>query len=470
MELEKKKRKISLNFNTYVILFSIIVISAIATWFVPAGEYDRVLNEATGRMVIDPNSFHYIDSSPVGFLDGFGMFLTGLSNMAEMIFFVFIIGGAFGVIRATGALDAALNTVIHKMEGREKLAIPVIMLVFSLFGTIMGCMEEMLPFFPLIIIMMVSLGYDRIVGLSCCLVGTGIGFAGATINPFTVGVGQGILELPPYSGMGFRVICYVVYITIAIIYVSRYAAKIRKDPEKSLLYGMEHNASQEGALDASIVEFTKGHKLVLLTFALGLVALVVGIVKFGFYLTEMSAIFIIVALLAGFFAKMKPGELADEFIKGMSGLAIAAMMMGMAGAISATLTAGGIMDTVIHALATVVQGLPAMICAPAMVIVQTCINLFIGSGSGQAAAVMPIMGPLADVIGVTRQTTLLAFLAGDGFTNLIWPTGGTMMAGIAIAGIPYAKWVKYILKLILLESVAAMILVTVSYQIGYGPF
>lgn len=464
--MKKLKLKVP---DAYALLFILAVVFAILTYIIPAGTYERILDEATGRMVVDPNSFHYIESSPISFFGLFESVFTSFVSMAEMIFFTLVIGGAFGIIKATGAIDAGISTLVSRVQGKEKLAIPLLMFIFSLAGAVMGSAEEMLPFYPIVVSLALALGFDSITGVAIVLVGAGAGFAGAIMNPFTIGVAHGIVGLPAFSGMGFRLICYTIIVGIAMVYVYRYAAKIHKNPTLSPAY--EDDIANK-AMHKEIVarEFTLRHKLVLITFVIGIGGLAFGVIKLGFYFKELTAVFLIIGIAAGIIGKLNIDTIAGEFVRGMSEMVYGALLIGVAGTISVVMSEGAILDTVIHALASLIQGFAPMVSAVLMFIVQTFINFFVPSGSGQAAVSMPIMGPLADIIGMTRQSAVLAFQFGDGFTNMITPTAGFMMAGLALGGVKYNKWVKFIWPLVVIWSVLAMVLVAVSVAINYGPF
>lgn len=455
--------------HTYVLLFILIVIVAVLTHVIPAGVYDRAEDPETGRIFVVPDSYHEVERSPVGFFGIFKAIPTAMTEVGYIIFFVLLIGGAFGMINGTGAINAGIGSIVQKSSGSGKVMIPVVMFVFSLAGAILGSAEEMLPFYPIIISLALALGFDSIVGTALVLVGAGAGFAGAFLNPFTIGIAQGISGLPYPSGAWLRLIAYAVLLIASIIYVYRYAVKIKADPTLSVTYHQDKN--HDHRIDINELEdFTTKHKIVLVTFLLGLIVLAYGVVQLGWYITELSAIFLIIGVACGLIGGTRPSKLAENFIDGAREMTYGALIIGIASTIMVIMREGNIMDTIIYSLANVVSSLPGFLSAIGMFIVQSLINLFIPSGSGQAAASMPIMAPLSDAIGLTRQTAVLAFQFGDGFTNVISPTSGYFMAALAIGGIKWEDWAKWFFPLFMIWNAIAILFLSFAAIIGYGPF
>ena len=464
-EQEKKKKKVP---HVYVILLAVIAVCVILTHIVPAGQYERIEME-DGRMVVDPDSFTYIDSNPLGIFDFLSAIPKGLMETAEIIFFIFIVGGSFAVVQATGAIDAGLGKVTKSMMGKEKLIIPIVMLVFSVGGGVFGLAEETLPFIPIMITLCIALGFDSLVGAGIVLAGAGAGFTGAFMNPFTIGVAQNIAELPLFSGMKFRILSYICFVILAIVWMYFYASKVKKNPETSIMY--EEDKKREDVLDLNnLIEFTFRHKMVLLVVLLTMIMLVVGVSKFGWYIQEIAALFLGMGIIAALIGGLGLNRFAEELIVGMGNLAGGALVVGFARGILVVLTEGQIMDTILYAVSNGVSNLPSVLGAMGMYVFQCLMNFIIPSGSGQAAATMPIMAPLADIVGVTRQTATLAFQFGDGISNIFFPTSGYFMAGLALAKIPWEKWAKWLLPLILLEYLLGAILVTIAHVIQLGPF
>ena len=466
-ETLNKKKRFELP-DAYVLLFTLALVIALLSYVIPAGEYVRVTDPATGRTVVDPSSFHYLEeSSPIGFFGFFKSFFQAFSDMSGMIFFTLIISGAFQIIRATGAIDSGIVALTKKVRGIEFIAIPILTACFSLFGCFMGSAEEMLPFYPIVISLCLALGFDTIVGVAIVLCGAGAGFAGAMMNPFTVGVAHGIAGLPAYSGLGYRAVVYVTMVIITIIIIMLYARKIKKDPTKSLMYGQDVGDLK---MDFGDLDFTGRHKAVLVLFVVGIGIMAYGVAKLGWYFQELSAFFIIIGLLLGIVGGLNADKIANNFVKGMSEMVYGAFIIGVASAVSVIMSQTMIIDTVIHALASLIQGATPTISAVLMLVVQTLMNFFVPSGSGQAAISMPIMAPLADILGITRQTAVLCFQFGDGFSNIIYPTVGYMMAALALGKVKWQVWIKFAWKMFAAWIVLAAVFVVIAVQINFGPF
>ncbi len=461
-----KKMKVP---HTYFLLFIIIVIVALGTYVIPAGEFAREVNEATGRTVVVPGTYARVEQTPVSFFDTIKAIPKGMNEAGQIIFFVFIISGAFGIIQATGTISAGIASTVKRFGARGKLLIPALIFVFSLAGAILGTAEEALPFYPIVISLCLALGFDSITGTAIVLLGAGAGFAGAFLNPFTIGIAQGVAGLPLFSGIALRLVGYVLMLGVTILYILRYATKIQKNPEVSLMYHADQNSDHALNHD-EMPEFTGRHRLILAILVVGLAILVYGVVQLGFYIDELSTMFLIIGILSGVVAGFSGGRIAEEFIKGARELVYGALVIGLARAILVVMTEGQIVDTIIYGLASMVESMPPAISGVGMFVVQTALNILIPSGSGQAAATMPIMAPLADVVGVTRQTAVLAFQFGDGITNVISPTSGYFMAALAIGKIPWDKWVRFFFPLFLLWNLIAIVMVVGAVVINYGPF
>ncbi|MBQ6088576.1 MAG: YfcC family protein [Firmicutes bacterium] len=459
---EKKKFKL---LHPYALIVILIVICTIATWIVPAGQYDQYVNDA-GTTVVDPDSFHYVEKSPVGPFKMVQAIPTGMSEVGWIIFLVFIIGGAFGIINKTGAIEAGIGHSISKVKGKDAILIIFLMAIFSLGGATFAMAESTLLFIPICVMLSKALGYDNVVGMAIINIGAVCGFAAGWMNVFTVGVAQGIAELDLFSGMGYRIICHVVILTISIIYVLMYAKKIRKDPTKSAIYGEEDHSNIEINMDA-IPEFTGRRKAVLLVALAGFIVLVYGITHGWSTGTQISSLFLVMGVVCGYVGGLKTDEICDAFVEGAKGIAFGALLVGLCRAMVVILTNGMIIHTILHALAGILNGLPATIAAGLMVVVQSLVNFLINSGSGQAATTMPIMAPLADLLGLERQVAVLAYQFGDGLSNSLWPTSGILMAGLTMAGISYGKWFKWVWKLMVILHIVVIILCMIAVSIGY---
>lgn len=460
-QLEKKPK----NFNVFVLIFCLIVLSAILTYIVPAGQFDRA--EIDGRSVIQADSFQYVDTQPLGLLDIFSSVHTGMVNGASTIFFVLIIGGTFGVFAATGALDAFIAMISRKMANREKLLIPILMLFFAVAGSLMGMSDEIIVYIAILVPLTIALGFDAMTGFAMVTIGASIGFTSAVMNPFTVGIAQGIAELPTFSGMGFRIVIFIVMYIAAATYVYRYASKVKKDPSIGIYGKFKRGEVKAGANPDQ--KMTKSHKLVLIAFLVSYIVLIFGVTKYGWYITEIAGLFFLFAIIMGVLGKLSPSSIADNFIAGAKDLLGGAMIIGFAQAILVIFNSAGLMDTLLYHASNLLGNVPGTLSAVGMFFLQLILNFFVPSGSGQAALTMPLMAPLSDMIGVTRQTAVLAYQFGDGISKALFPTGN-IIAALAVGGISYGKWVKWFLPFFIIQFIIAIVALIIAQLIQYGPF
>lgn len=442
--------------HTFVLLFALVILAAIATHFIPAGEYARI--EQGGRKLVDPASYHSVESRPAGVTDVFMAYPRGLSEVAYIVFYIFLIGGTFGVINATGAVEAAIQQVVRASGGKGVVVVPLLTILFSVGGGTIGMAEETLPFLPALVVLARRLGYDEITGGAIALVGAGAGFAGAFLNPFTVGVGQGIAGLPLFSGMGYRFIVWTVLTTIAVVYVSLYARRIHSIPAADVDTGLPARQS------------TGRQKLVLGVLVAGLVAVVVGALKWEWGIMELAGLFVAIAILAGLAGGLGANVTAEKFLDGAAGIATGALVVGLARGILVIFDQSRVTDTILHGMAGAVQGLPASISIVGIYAVQVALSYLVPSGSGQAALSLPILAPLADLVGVTRQTSVLAYQFGDGFSNIFTPTQGYFMAALALINVPWTRWARFMFPLQCLWLAAGLILLFIAHAIKWGPF
>lgn len=454
--------------HTFVLIFSIVILMAIATYIVPAGQYDTVQGE-NGKELVVAGSYHQVEKTPQGLWSILKSPIRGIVDAAEIIAFILIIGGAFKIVFMSGAVNAAISRTARKLRGKEILVIPVMMLLFSAGGAVFGMAEETIPFIIVFVPLSIALGYDSIVGTAIPFVGSGLGFAGAMFNPFTVGIAQGIAELKPFSGVGYRTVCWIIVTVIGVIFVMLYARKIKKNPEKSPMYELDKEwKKQLPDFQMEEVKFTKSHKLVITAFALGMGLLVFGVLKWGWYIEEICALFLGIGIVCAILAKMNANKAADYFIEGAKDLSGAALIVGIARGILIIAKDGKIIDTILHHTAGLVEGVPHAVSSWLMFFVQTCINFFIPSGSGQAALTMPIMAPLGDLIGLKRQIVVLAYQFGDGFTNLIVPTSAVLLGCLMMAKIPWTKWARWILPLQIIFVILGCILLSIAVAINFS--
>ncbi len=424
--------------DTLVIILGIMAVFAALTWIIPAGEFARA--ESGGRAVIVPGSYELTASSPQGLGAVLMAPARGFISAAQIIAFVFLVGGAFGIITRTGAIDSGLQQIVAFSQSNpryKRSILPLVITLFSLAGATFGMSEEVLVFVLITIPLARALGYDTITGVAISFVGAGLGFAGAFINPFTVGVAQGIAELPPGSGLGYRLAAWGCITLTGIVYIMRYASKVEQHPEMSPVYeaGGEDKPT---AGTAPQHHFTAAHKAILLLLAAAIGLLVYGVSNWGWYINEIAALFIATGLIAGAAGRLGWGKGAAAFKEGAGDMLTAALVIAMAKGLIVIAEDGKIIDTLLHAMASATAGLPKAVTVELMFALQTALNFFVPSGSGQAALTMPIMAPLSDLLGIGRQTAVLAFQFGDGLSNLIIPTSGVTMGVLAIARIPYS--------------------------------
>ncbi|MTI46646.1 MAG: putative basic amino acid antiporter YfcC [Firmicutes bacterium] len=463
----KKKFKIP---HTYVILFSVILIMAILTYIIPAGEFDRVVDPHTDRTVVDPASFHEVDQNPTSFFGLFKSIPNGLKDAAGIVFFIFIVGGAFQIITGTGAIEAGIGRMALALKGAEILMIPLFIILFSIAGGTFGMAEEAIVFVPIGIALARALGYDAITGTAMITLGAACGFTSGFMNPFTVGVAQGIAEIPLFSGIAMRFAILAVMLIVTILYVMRYGNKVKKNPSLSIVAELEEKEKHKVIKLDKIPDMTIRHIFVLLTIVGGFACIIFGVFVYEWYITEIGSAFLAMGIIGGFLGGLGPSRIAQEFVTGAKSIVFGALVVGVARGILMVMQDGMILDSIINGLALMIQNLPKTISVLGMYVVQVVINFFIPSGSGQAATTMPIMTPLADLIGVTRQTAVMAYQFGDGFTNSIIPTSAALMGVLSVAKINYEKWVKFLWPLMLIWLVVGATFLIIANIINYGPF
>ena len=427
--------------NTYVIIAALTLICAAASWFVPGGE---------------PQTWQIFSALYEGFI-----------KQSGIIAFILIIGGTFWLIGRSHAIDAGIFSFLRlcrRMEqhrwvrriGVGNIVIVFTSLLFSTFGAVFGMSEETIPFAAVLIPLAIAMGYDSIVGVCMVYVAAHVGFAGAFLNPFTIGIAQGMADLPLFSGMGYRILCWLVLNAVMLAFVLLYASRIKKHPEKSPVreldaYWRDRQVSEEMTVETQ-------HIVILSLLGLTVAGIIVGVTCFDWYLPQLSALFLLLAILTGITMKLSANEIATQFIAGAKDIFSAALVVGLAGGIVTILENGRVMEPMLDSLAGLLEGSGKAAALSLMYGIQTLINLAIPSASAKAAMTIPIMAPFADMIDLSRQSMVLAFQFGDGFTNMITPTSGVLVAVLGMARIPYAKWLKFIWKFILALVVLGFVL------------
>ncbi|MDO4210547.1 MAG: TIGR00366 family protein [Bacteroidales bacterium] len=466
--------------HTYAITASLIIISAVLTWIVPAGEYVRqtVTIDGSDRTVIDPASFHYIDAAPQSW-QVFGVLLEGFERQAGIIAFLLIIGGAFQILNATHAVEWGIQRFLAACRRAEKVALlrrlgidnivmAAVILLFSTFGAVFGMSEETLAFIAIIIPLAISMGYDSLTGLLMVYVAAHVGFSGAVLNPFTVGLAQGLSGLPLFSGSAYRLVCWALLTAVLIVVTLVYAHRVKKTPTLSPMYEADAHWRQTGEEVEGKSEKVRGRIVALLLLLATIVGLVVGVMYYGWYLTEISAAFLAMGIFSGYVCGLKTDDVIREFTNGAKDILGAAIVVGMATGIIIILENGHIIDTILHAMAAGLADGSRIIAVEIMYAIQTAINIIIPSGSAKAALTMPIMAPFSDVIGLSRQATVMAYQFGDGFTNMITPTSGVLMGALALARVPYGVWVKWFSRILLIFIIMGIVLLvpTVTMELA----
>lgn len=436
--------------HIYVILFVFTAIAAVLTHFIPAGLYDRVTLE-NGRVAINPESYRQVESTPVS-LEQFMLAIPqGLVDASMVVFFTFIIGGMFMVIRTTGVIDIAVDKLTRRFASRSVLILPVLMLTFSVVATLIGTQELALVYVPVILPLMIALRFDSMTAVGVALLATTAGFSAGVLNPINTGLGQMIAEVPIYSGAGLRSLLFLLLVGSGVLYITRYALKVRANPELSLMAGDSKEAEKRRhyqnedigePMHFSPRQFWAGMA------ALGFFAVMVwGVLTRGWFMMEMAGLFVIMGVAVGMIAGLSLGSICEAFNRGFREVLVGAMICGLARAVAVMLEQGQVMDTLVFGLGNLVGSFPETLAAVGMFISQVGFNFVIPSGSGQALVTMPIMAPLSDLIGVTRQTAVLAYQLGDGLSNILYPTSGYFMATLALGGVTWDRWVRFFLPL-----------------------
>ena len=450
--------------HTLVLLFAMVLLAQLLTYVLPKGSYETFTNEHDREQVV-PGSFRHIeDAAPLPWYAALNAIPRGFEAAQGIIFFCFIIGGAFGVLRATGAIDAIIARLLNLFRHRPFWLLAGTMLVFAIGSSTLGMAEEYIPFLPVLVALAVGLGYDRVVGVGVLCVGYGMGYGAAAINPFTVVIAQDIAGLEPTSGLGFRLILMVVFCALGLHHLYGYAKRVREDPARSFVADLPY-APLSHELKAGVL--TRTHLVVLALLAASIVLLVWGISRHGWYLTEMGAIFLGLTLVFALVARLDADTTAREFCVGASELTTTALLIGVARTVELVLSDGQVLATIIDAVATPLQQAGASVAAVGMLALQSICNFFIPSGSGQAYVMMPIMAPLSDLVGVERQVAVLAYQFGDGFTNIVVPTNAVLVGILTMAGVPFDRWLRFVVPLMLKVGAVAAIALVVAVKIGY---
>lgn len=462
VKLKRKLPQIKMP-HTYVILTLILLVVVLLTYIVPGGQYDRVLDEASGKMIVVADSFHYAQGKRPGIFDVFLSLQRGYVGAANILFLIVFAYGYVYVLTENGTLNNAINALIRKMGEKTYLLIPVCMMLFGLLGSTLGIFEEVYGLIPVFMGIAISLGYDSVVGGAIVFVGVATEFAAATTNPFSIGIAQTIAEVPINSGLGYRVVIFIVFQTAAIWYVMRYARRVKAHPEKSILYGEQLDSFMERKESDADMPFTLRQKLCLLLFFVTVGLLLYGTTRLGWYIDEIAAMFLMMMVITGIVSGYSATQICETFIASTKGIVSSILIIGFTRGILIVMQEALISDTIVYYLSHLLVNANKVFSAIGMLILQNVINFFITGSSSQATITMPIMAPVADIVGVSRQTAVLAYQFGDGFSDMFWPTACALQCGLM--NIPINKWYKFMAPLFGIMCVLQTVLIALSVYV-----
>lgn len=463
-----KNKKQMHSLHPMLILVIIVVFCALLSYVFPAGVYERVYDEEIGREIVDPGSFTYVERTPASFMDLMMSLTLGMQRAADIIFFLLIIGGMFEMMNGTGALNVGIANMLQALRGKEFLLIPLLVAFFGCGAAFCGNFEEFLVFVPLIMACCITAGYDSLMAVGIIFMSAAAGYGGGITNAFTVRTAQQICGLPMFSGMPLRIVLFVVLELTVIVYLIIYSFLVKKNPEYSGAYNYDMKYNQDKKIDLEhIPELTVRQAFVILIFIVAMVFAVWGVITQGYYIDELSAVFLTCGIATGIVGGLRPGQLCSKFIAGCKNMMLPAVMIGLANSVIIILQNTGIMDSLLHFMTEFLNGLPDILSALGMFVFHLLFNVMVPSGSAQAAITMPLMVPLADSANITRQTAVLAYQMGDAFTNILAPTGGEILAALAICRVPFGKWIRFLLPVFILWCAEAMIILVYAVRTAY---
>jgi uncharacterized ion transporter superfamily protein YfcC len=461
--------------SAFTILFGLIILVAALTWIIPAGQYQRAHNAALDRDVPIAGTYQVVEPSPQGLFDIIMAPVAGLYNPAtnqanaiDVALFVLIIGGFIGVVASTGAINAGIGSAMTSLKGREKWMIPVLMGLFAFGGTTYGMAEETLAFYVLLLPMMIAARYDAVTAVAIILLGAGVGVLGSTVNAFATVIASDAAGIPFTQGIVLRFVILGLCWLACVIYVMRYAERVRLDPTKSLVYDRkaENEAHFLAAHQGEKLDFTGLHKLVLTIFGLTFVVMIWGVLKGGWWMGEMSGLFLAAAILVGLVARPGEQKFVDAFVNGARDLLGVALIIGLARGIVVVMDAGKITDTILHWAEVSVSGLSEIVFVNVIYWIEVLLSFFVPSSSGLAVLSMPIMAPVADFANVGRELVVTAYQSANGLVNLINPTFAVVMGALAIGRVPYERWLRFMWPLLIILTVIIMASLSVAALIA----
>jgi len=449
--------------HPFVLLLFFIGFATALTYVLPAGGFERREDATLQRSVVVPGTYQRVEQTPVNLWAAVGAVHKGIVSAASIIAVVFLIGGAFSAVEQTGAMTQLVNTMVRRLANRPLLIIPLTSVFFAMGGFVFGMGEEIIAFAPILILLVDKLGYSRVIAIAVSFGAANVGFAMSSMNPFCVVMGQTVAGLPLFSGAGFRTLFFVIALAVYVLYTMRYANRTRVAPE-SLALGKDEHAADASNNPTTLIG--KRNVAVLLTVGLAFIVLIAGLSLFGWSIEELASVFFVMGIAAGLIGGLGVRGTAEAFAKGFANFASAALLIGFARAILVVLEQGQVIDTIVAALFAPLANLPITLSALAMLTVQGLIHLIVPSSSGQAFLTLPILVPLSDLLGLSRQVTVLAYQYGVGVFGLVTPTDGTLLALIALCDVSYSRWFRFGLATSLLLFAIAAIAVAVAVSIG----
>ncbi|CUX51251.1 YfcC family protein [Clostridium sp. C105KSO13] len=463
--MEKVKKKSS-GMNPFVILFLVMLVCAAASYFISPGAFERI--EENGRTMVVEGSFHKVERTPVSIGNFFLAIPQGLVGAAIIMFLVMLVGGFVQVYLDTGALDKGIAKILRASDKfGSPIVLVIIMLLFSLIGGFLGWAEQIIPFVPIIVSICLALGYDTVVGMASSAFVCMMGFAVSPTNVYTVGISHEIAQLPMFSGMWLRLIALVVIETVIMIYILVYAARVKKNPAKSIVYGIDNSSLKRDYSALKDSKMTNNQILALLIFGITFVVAIFGVLHYSWEMEQLSAVFLAGGLLGGLVGRLGVNGTTGSIVKGAKGAVDGALVIGLARAIQVVMTQGGLIDPIIHFFSQSLGGFSPWLAAIGIFVVTLLADGLIPSGSGKAIAIMPIIIPLADMLGITRQTATLAYQFGDGFANMYWFTNGTLLIFLAVSKVPLRKWYKFLWPLQIVLTVIAIAFLGIAIATNY---
>ena len=459
--------------SAYTILFGLIIAVAVATWFVPAGQYERQRSEALGKEVPVAGTYREVEPNPQGFVDVVLAPIAGFFDPAsyearaiDVSLFVLIIGGFLGVVTRTGAIDTGIARTMVRLKGREKWMIPILMALFAAGGTVYGMAEETLAFYPLIIPVMLAARYDALTGVAIIMLGAGVGVLGSTVNAFATVIASNAASIPFTDGIGLRFVILILCWLACVVHVMRYAERVRQDPERSIVADRRESNAEHFLRDrdpsaaGEAPALTLQQTLVLVVFALTFAVMIWGVSAGGWWMAEMSGLFLLSSILVGLIGRLGEEDFVNTFVDGARALLGVALIIGIARGIVVVMDAGRMTDTILFWAEGAVSDLPAIAFINAMFGLEAALSFFVPSTSGLAVLTMPVMAPLADFAGVQRALVVTAYQSASGIVNLIVPTSAVVMGGLALGRVPYERWLRFMWPLLVI--LAAIIVASLS--------